>query len=85
MQNNAISFAVVVTDFAGRVDEFVQSIDHDFKVLIDRDLELITIRHALDSVLDELKKGRIILLEERSRNTIQMVVKEAPVITRKPR
>lgn len=83
MQNTAISFAVVVTDFSGRVDEFVASIDRDFKVTVDRELELITVRHAIEPVLDELKRGRLILLEERSKNTIQMVVKEAPVIRRK--
>lgn len=83
MQNTAISFAVVVTDFSDRVDEFVQDIDQEFKVLVDRGLELITVRHYTENVLEELRKGKVMLLEERLRNTTQMVVKNAPVIKRK--
>ena len=35
----------------------------DFKVLIDRDLELITVRHAQPAVLENLRKGKILLME----------------------
>ena len=45
-------------------------------------MELITIRHYQEEVLKSLTKGKIVLLEERLRNTVQMVVKNIPLIER---
>ena len=83
MQNTAISFAVSVSDIDDRVDKFAEAISNDFHVEIQRDLELITIRHYNKSILNSLKEGKMMLLEERIRNTIKMVVKNIPVLERK--
>jgi hypothetical protein len=53
-------------------------------VLIDRDLELITIRHSQPDIFENLRRGKVVLLEERHRGTVQMVVKDVPTIQRKP-
>jgi aspartate kinase len=37
---------------------------------------LITVRHYQPSSLKELTEGKTVLLEQLSRNTVQMVVKE---------
>ena len=52
-------------------------------MVLDRNLELITVRHYLNHVLEALKAGKIVLLEERLPNTVQMVVKHVPLIKRK--
>lgn len=83
MQNTAISFAVCVSDIDDKVDQFAGNIAQDFKVMITRGLELITVRHAQPEVLENLRKGKIILLEERIRNTVQLVVQDVPVLQRK--
>ncbi len=83
MQNTAISFALSVTDADDKVQKFVDSIGDEFKVVIDRGLELITIRHYQKDILENLKRGKIILLEERIRKTVQMVTKDVPVMKRK--
>ncbi len=83
MQNTAISFAVCVNDIDDKVDQFANSIKDAFKVIIDRNLELITVRHYTPEVLESLKRGKIVLVEERTKNTVQMVVKHVPVIRRK--
>jgi len=75
MQNTAISFAVCVTDKENRIDDFCKSIESDFKTTVDKDLELITIRHYQKNLIESLKKGKIILLEQRIKNTVQLVVK----------
>ena len=54
-----------------------------FKVIIDRGLELITVRHYTAEVLESLKRGKIVLQEKRTKNTVQFVVKHVPVIRRK--
>jgi aspartate kinase len=85
MQNSAISFSLCVNDIDDRVERFEERIRENFKMIIDRGLELITVRHPQDNVLANLKSGKIVLLEERIKEkTVQMVVKDVPVIKRKP-
>ena len=84
MQNTAISFAVCVNNTDGKVQQFVESIEKDFKVTIeDEGLELISVRHFMPHTLDMLRDGKIILVEERIRNTVQMVAKAVPRLKRK--
>lgn len=83
MQNTAISFNVCFNDTDDKIERFIQRIDHEFKVIADRKLELITVRHALPEVLDNLRKGKIVLVEERLGDTVMMVVKDVPVLKRK--
>lgn len=83
MQNTAISFAICVNNIDDKVKKFAESIDKDFKVMIDNEgLELITVRHYTAQTLDMLREGKIVLVEERSKNTVQMVAKEVPVMKR---
>ena len=83
MQNTAISFAVSVSDVENRVNDFAKAIEKDFIVQVERGVELITIRHYSKEILKSLQTNKIVLLEERMRNTIQMVVKNIPLMVRK--
>ena len=84
MQNNAISFNLCISDVDGKVFQFAKSLEKEFKVVVDNEqLELITTRHYLPQTLDMLRHGKVILLEERTKNTMQMVVKEVPSMRRK--
>lgn len=83
MQNTAISFAVCVTDADRRVERFMKSIEENYNVKVDRGLELITIRHYNKDILSEMKKGKMVLLEEHIRKTVQIVVKDVPMMKRK--
>lgn len=83
MQNSAISFSVCVTDLEidDKVDRFIEMLTKDFKVQVDRGLELIAVRHPQDNVLENLLKGKMVLMEERVKETLQFVVKNVPVTT----
>ncbi|GAB4495020.1 MAG: aspartate kinase [Saprospiraceae bacterium] len=83
MQNTAISFTICVSNVPDRVEQFIREISDEFKVKKEDGLELITIRHYTQETIDNLKKGKIVLFEERIRNTMQMVVKNVPTIERK--
>ncbi|MEO1257857.1 MAG: aspartate kinase [Bacteroidota bacterium] len=84
MQNTAISFNLCVNNIDEKVSQFAESIGEDFKVTIDNErLELLTTRHYIPQTLDMLRLGKIILVEERTRNTVQMVTKEVPRMKRK--
>ncbi len=83
MQNSAISFSVCVTDLEidDKVDRFVAMLQKDFKVQVDKGLEVIAVRHPQDNVLENLLKGKMILMEERVKETLQFVVKDVPITT----
>lgn len=84
MQNSAISFSLCVNDVDDKADRFAERIKADFKVMMDRGLELITVRHHDQAILENLRRGKIVLLEGRIKDTtVQMVVKDVPVMRRK--
>jgi len=84
MRNSAISFSVCVNYNGAKIQELIQEVETMFKVVMDQDLELLTVRHYQESMMAKLLDGKVILLEERIRNTVQMVVKTAlPILPKK--
>lgn len=83
MQNTAISFTICVPNVAERIEKFSREIADEFSVKKQDGLELITIRHYTDDTVASLKRGKIVLFEEKIRQTMQMVVKPVPTIERK--
>jgi aspartate kinase len=76
MQNSAVSFSLCVDDDKYKIPELIADLQDDFEVYYNKNLSLCTIRHyAKDSAIDFLKQ-REVILEQRSRNTLQLVVKE---------
>lgn len=76
MQNSAISFSVCADNDPMKVPGLYEALAGEFKVLYNEHLRLITIRHYFPSTIDQLTKGKTILLEQRSRQTAQIVIKE---------
>jgi len=76
MQNSAISFSVCV-DSTSRLKGLIDELQQDFRVKYNDGLHLITIRHYDQDTINKLTKDKEVLLEQRSRRTVQMVVKEA--------
>lgn len=79
MQNMAISFSACVTNNPRRMEKLLAVLEEDFKVVREDNLELLTIRHYHESILEELTKGKIILYEERIRQTVQVVMRAVPM------
>jgi len=75
MQTSALSFSVCFDFYEERFNKLLQKLQKDFKVKYNQDLTLITVRHHSPDALKELTSGKNILLEQVSRNTLQMVVK----------
>jgi len=74
MQNSALNFTVCVDDHPQRTEDLMQDLRQEFKVLYNRGLELITIRHYTEQVLREIHEGRHVLVEQRSRHTAQFLM-----------
>lgn len=76
MQNSAISFSVCTDNDAFKMPGLIDELNKDFKVLYNDNLRLVTIRHYYQSTIDKLTKDKTILLEQRSRHTAQVVMRE---------
>ncbi|GAB3039905.1 aspartate kinase [Spirosoma pulveris] len=76
MQNTAISFSVVVDNNPDRVPALLNLLKQDFRVTYNSDVELITIRYYDQSTIDRVLPNKKLLLEQKSRYTVQLVVKE---------
>ncbi len=72
MQNSAISFTIVTNHPAGKLQQMIDELSNDFDIRYNADIELLTIRNFNEEVIGRLLAGRKILLEQRSRRTIQV-------------
>ena len=76
MQNSALSFSVCVDNDPFKIPKLIEILKNDFRVLYNDGLRLVTVRHYYSSTIDQLIKGKDILLEQRSRHTAHLVFKE---------
>jgi aspartate kinase len=76
IQNSAINFTVCVDEGNSRVHKLIEELKANHKVLFNKGLELITVRHYNEKSLETLLKGRNVLVEQRSRHTAQFVMEE---------
>lgn len=75
IQNSAISFSVCVDNTLGRLEDLLDNLKGKFKVVHYEGVSLYTIRHFNSEAIESLQNGREVLLEQRGRETIQLVVK----------
>jgi len=74
MQNSAISFSIVFNQTRQDLESIRQSLDLKFSIRFNKGLELLTIRHYNEHIIKELTNGRNLLLEQRSRNTVRLIM-----------
>ncbi|TGE20108.1 aspartate kinase [Hymenobacter elongatus] len=73
MQNSAISFSVC-TDFSPyRLDRLLEQLRDQFTIRYNSNLELYTIKNYDHASIRRLTEGRELLLEQRTRQTLQFV------------
>ena len=74
IQNSAISFSVCVYDKYSRLKELISILKATFKVECTENVSLFTIRHFNENSSDEILKNNTLLLEQRTKETLQLVV-----------
>lgn len=75
MQNSALSFSILL-DQKKADPELVKSILGDYyKVWYNDELELVTIRHYDQKTIDLVSKDKTVILEQRTRQTIRLILK----------
>jgi aspartate kinase len=76
MQNTAINFKVCVNNDRTRINPVLKDLRKDYDVSYESDLELITIRYYDEKTINRTMVNKELLLEQRSKETIQMVVRD---------
>jgi len=76
MQNSAISFSVCTDEQPVKTPLLIERLRTDFRVRYNTGLQLYTIRYYYPSTIDTVTQGREVLLEQRSRTTAQLVMKQ---------
>ncbi len=75
MQNSAISFSICLDNNKELVHSFIADMQKIFKVRYNENMELITIQNYNQDVIDELIGNREVFLEQKSRTTVQILVR----------
>lgn len=76
MLNSALSFSVSVDQDKDKISQLIQALSADYKVKYNEGLELVTIRYYNQDTINRVSTNKNILLEVKSRNTCQMVMKD---------
>jgi len=74
MQNSALSFSVCFDNDTIKTKPLIDKLSQDYSLFYNTDLTLYTIRHYNAESVAKVKKGKEVLLEQKSRNNIQIVV-----------
>lgn len=74
MQNSALNFSLCLNNEKSKIEAFRESLNERYRVRYNDACELLTIRNYTDELTDSHTSGKNILLEQKSRNTIQIVL-----------
>lgn len=75
MQNSALMFSVSSEIEKHRISDLVADLSEHYEVKYNTNLELLTIRHYNDKIIAELIKDRSILLEQKTRSTLRILMR----------
>jgi aspartate kinase len=77
MQLSAISFSVCADMDDKKIPQLVAELQKEYKVLYNDNVELVTIRYYDQSTIDRVCIDKQVLLEQKSRYTVQLVVRNS--------
>ena len=75
MQNSAISFSVCLDTTFGNLEDLLKELQKDYKIERYEGVDLYTIRHFDGASIEKIVNGNNVILEQRGRETVQLVVK----------
>jgi len=74
-QNGAISLLCCLDDKTEKIEKLAMAASEIFDVQVEKDLTLLTIRHYTEEKIRELTKGKTIVLEQKTQETIQVLMR----------
>ena len=76
MQNSALSFSILLDRSKINLNEILSAFKKDYVIRYNEGLELVTIRNHDQKTIDFVTKGKRNILEQKTRNTIRIVLKD---------
>jgi aspartate kinase len=74
-QNGAISLVCCLDDKPEKIEKLGLAASEIFNVQLEKNLTLLTIRHYNNTTIEKLTAGKTILLEQKTRETIQLLMR----------
>jgi aspartate kinase len=74
MQNSAISFTVCIDYYENKCNDLINDLEQNYKVRTNNNLELLTIGNYETAQIDKFTLGKKILMEQRNRRSLQLVL-----------
>ncbi len=76
IQNSAISFTICVEDKFNKFRDLIKELEAHFRISYNEKVSLYTIRHFNEQALQQVIRGKEILLKQVNRETVQLVTRE---------
>ena len=76
MQLSALNFSMVIDGDARRLERLMEMLAKGYEVRYNKGVKLLTIRHYTAATVADLTKGQEILLEQKTRSTLRLVMRE---------
>jgi aspartate kinase len=73
MQNSAVSLTICVDNRATKIKKLIDALKNDFSIRFNENLRLITVKNYSPASIIQVSKEKKILVEQRTRNTFQIV------------
>lgn len=74
IQNAAISFIACLDNRPEKIEAVIKALSPTYKIRRNEDVSLLTIRHYTPEILFGMTMNKTILLEQKTRNTVQVVM-----------
>jgi len=75
MQNSAVSFSVCIDIDNFGLNRLIDLLKDEYDIKYNDNLELVTIRHYDQKTINRVTKGREILMEQKTRQTVRIVMR----------
>ena len=79
LQTSAVSFSFVVDRAKVDLEKLVANFEDDYLVRYNEGLEIVTIRHFDEPTIKRVTKYKKIILEQKTRETVRIVMKDLGV------
>lgn len=75
MQNSALNFSILVDRKKVKLESLRGALQTKYQLKYNEGLELVTIRHYDQHTIEQMTKGKEVILEQRTRNTARFVLR----------
>jgi aspartate kinase len=75
MQNTAIEFIVLTDEKIGKNELIIEDLSSDFEIKTEHNLNLMTIRHYTNEILEKQRQNKAVILTQKNEDTIQYLMR----------